>query len=157
MPTHVFHPTNTPPTLWDRLLVHPLDNAVATISVLAGLTAGLSLLVPGFAPSKALGVMPWGIIMGLGVFLLAGGIMAILGLHWLGDTVSDGWALERFGWLLSFAGFIVYTISIYTTSPTSMYGWGLPLVLGLGCALRVWAVVRIERSTRRMLLEVRAT
>lgn len=155
MPTHVFRPTNDPPTLWDRLLVHPLDNTVAAISVLTGLTAGLSVLVPGFQPSAALEVMPWGIIAALSVFLVGGGIMAVIGLHWMGDTVSDGWALERFGWLVSFAGFIVYTISIYSALPGSMYGWGLPLVLGLGCALRVWAVIRIERSTRRMISEVR--
>lgn len=155
MPTHVFHPTNNPPTLWDRMLVHPLDNAVGAISVLFGLTAGMSLVVSGFSPSASVDDMPWGVIFALSVFLLAGGIMALVGLHWTGDTVSDGWALERFGWLLSSAGFIVYTIAVYSSFPNSMYSWGVPLMLSLGCALRVWSVVRIERGTRQMIREVR--
>ena len=155
MPTHVYHPTNTPPTLWDRLLVHPLDNAVAFLAVMFGLTSGVSILLPGFIPSASMDQMIWPVVVAVAVFLMAGGVLGLTGLHWSGDTVSDGWALERLGWLLSAAGFLVYAISVGFSYANSLYAWGVPLGLSLGCALRVWSVVKIERGTRQLIKEVR--
>lgn len=155
MPTHVYHPTNTPPTLWDRLLVHPLDNAVALMAVMFGLTSGSSVLMPGFVPSSTMDEMAWPVVALVSSVLLLGGVIGLLGLHWQGDTVSDGWALERLGWLLSSAGFLVYSIGVGASYLGSLYSWGVPLGLALGCALRVWSVVKIERGTRQLIKEVR--
>lgn len=155
MPTHVFHPENNPPTPWDRLLVHPMENAVAALSILFGLTSAFALIVPGFVPSNAMADMSWPIVACVAIFLAGGGLMGVIGLHWQGDTVSDGWGLERFGWLLSFAGFLVYALTVAVAFPNSLFSWGTPLGLGLGCALRVWSVVRIERGTRKLIKEIR--
>lgn len=155
MPTHVYHPTNNPPTLWDRILVHPLDNTVALLAVMFGLTSGVSLMHPGFIPSASMEEMAWPVVSLVAVFLLGGGVVGLVGLHWQGDTVSDGWALERLGWLLSFAGLLVYAISVGASYPNSLYAWGVPLGLSLGCALRVWSVVKIEQSTRQLIKDVR--
>lgn len=155
MPTHVYHPTNTPPTAWDRILVHPLDNIVALISVLFGATAVGALLAPGFIPSSSMEQMPVALVAVVALFLVAGGGLELSGLHWWGDVVSHGWALERFGWLLSFGGFVTYSVSVSWHYQHSLYAWGVPLMLGVGCLLRFWSVVKIERSTRRMIAEVR--
>lgn len=155
MPTHVYHPTNNPPTLWDRLLVHPLDNTVALLAVMFGLTSGASLFAPDFIPSATMHELAWPVVALVSAFLLGGGVVGLIGLHWCGDTVSDGWALERLGWLLSFAGLLVYAISVGASYPSSLYAWGVPLGLALGCALRVWSVVKIERGTRQLIKEVR--
>lgn len=155
MPTHVYHPLNSPPTWWDRVLVHPLDNTVAAISILFGLTCTAALIYPGFIPSTAMDGMPWGLVCIVAAFLALGGVLELIGLHWTGDVVSHGWALERFGWLLSLGGFATYAVSVFYYYPNSLYSWGVPASLGLGCLLRFWSVVQIERSTRRLIAEVR--
>lgn len=138
-------------------MVHPLDNSVALLSILFGLTAAFALIAPGFIPSASMDLMPSVIVAVVSVFLAAGGLLEFLGLHWAGDVVSHGWALERFGWLLSLGGFVTYAVSVSWHYPHSLYSWGVPLVLGLGCLLRFWSVVKIERSTRRLIEEVRKT
>lgn len=155
MPSHVYHPLNDPPTWWDRVLVHPLDNAVALLSFLFGITAGSALLFPQYVPSTSMDNMPSAVVAAVALFLAAGGVLEILGLHWWGDVVSDGWAFERFGWLLSVGGFTTYAVAVAISYPNSTYAWGVPLVLSLGCLLRFWSVVKIERSTRRLIAEVR--
>lgn len=157
MPTHVYHPTRVPPSLWDRILVHPLDNTASVISVLFGMTAVGALLFPGFIPSASMDQMPDLLVVTVSVFLVVGGLLELFGLHWWGDVVSQGWALERTGWLLSFGGFVTYAVSVSWHYPHSLYAWGVPLMLGMGCLLRFWSVVKIERSTRRMIAEVRKT
>lgn len=154
MPTHVYKPVHSPPSWWDRLLVHPMDTTVAVVSILFGVLVTLSLSVPSFTPSNSLASMPLFIGILLAVFFTSGGVLVLTGLNWWGDVVSFGWALERFGWLLSVGGFVTYAISVSWHFPGSVFAWGVPLALGLGGLLRFWSIVKIEQSTRSTIAEV---
>lgn len=155
MPTHVYHPTRSPASWWDRLLVHPIDSAVALLAVMFGALAALSMVTGGFTPSKSLDSMPTIVVWLFALFLVTGGVLALLGLNWPGEDVSTGWALERFGWLLSFGGFTVYTISVCWHYPGSIFSWLVPGVIAIGCLLRFRSLVLIERSVRRAVAEVK--
>ncbi|MCC3266673.1 hypothetical protein [Arthrobacter gengyunqii] len=154
MPTHIYQPTRNPPSWWDRLLVHSMDSTVAGVFLIFGALAAISLLAPDFIPSKSMDQMPLLVVILVSVFLAAGGVLSIIGLNWPGD-VSTGWALERFGLLLSAGGFIAYAISVSWHYPESVFAWVVPLLLGLGGLLRCLSVLMIERHTRRTIAEVK--
>ena len=155
MPTHVYKPVHSPPSWWDRLLVHPLDTTVAVVSILFGALVTLSLSLPSFTPSNSLASMPLWIAAPMAVFFTSGGVLALVGLNWWGDVVSFGWALERFGWLLAAGGLLTYAISVSWHFPESVFSWGVPLALGLGGLLRFGSLVMIERATRTTIAEVK--
>ena len=155
MPTHVYQPTRNPPSWIDRLLVHPMDTAVAVLSLFFGVLAAVSMFTPAFIPSKSMDQMPLLVVILVSSFLAAGGVLSIIGLNWSGDDVSTGWALERFGLLLSGGGFVAYAISVSWHYPESVFSWIVPLVLGLGGFLRFTSVILIERHTRRKIAEVK--
>lgn len=154
MPTHVFQPSRNPPTWWDRLLVHPLDTTVAFISVVFGTIVILSALIPVFVPSKSIDKFPFWVAVAVAVFLVAGGLLAVIGLNWPGDEVDHGWALERFGWMLSSGGLITYALTVAYSYIGSVFSWGIPLMLGIGCVIRVISVQKIEETTRKDIAEV---
>lgn len=155
MPTHVYKPLRYPPTWWDRLMVHPLDTMAAVIALLFAIFLGASALAPGFKPSPSLEELPFYIGIVLALWFAAAGTLVLIGLNWQGEEVSRGWALERFGWLLSAGSFLGYSLSVGFYRPESLFSWGVPLALAVGSVLRFWSVVLIERSTRRTLEEVR--
>lgn len=155
MPTHVYQPLRNPPNWRDRLLVHPLDTTVAVVAVFFGVLVALSLFVDEFIPSQSMDKMPWPVVVLVGAFLGAGGLLALVGLNWWGDTVSRRWALERFGWLLATGGFTTYAISVSWHYPGSLFSWCVPLALAAGCLLRFVSIVRIEKSVRQTLAEVK--
>lgn len=155
MPTHVYQPSRNPPTWRDRLLVHPTDTTVALIAILFGVLVVLPLFFPDFTPSKSMDKMPWQIVVLVSGFLGTGGVLSMLGLNWWGDDVSKGWAIERFGWVLSGGGFATYAISVSWHYPESMFAWGVPLALGIGSIFRAWSIALIERATRRKVAEVK--
>lgn len=154
MPTHVYHPIRTPTTWVDRLLVHPIDSAVAVLALLFGALATVSLFAPTFAPSRSMDDMPTAVVWLFALFLIGGGLLVLTGLNWVGDDVSTGWAQERFGWLLCFGGFTVYTISVLWHFPGSVFSWLVPGVIALGALLRFYSLVLIERSVRKAVAEV---
>lgn len=154
MPTHVYKPVHDPPTLWDRMLVHPLEAIVSLLSLGFGAIVLSGLIIPGFSPSPSLQEMPFVIVLFEGIFLTLGGGLAFIGLQWFGDDVSTGWALERFGWLLAGGGFLTYAISVSWHFPSSVLAWVVPGTLGLGAILRCWVLVLIERHTRLTIAEV---
>lgn len=155
MPTHVYQPVRNPPSWWDRMLVHPMDTTVALVSLIFGILAAVSLFTSAFTPSKSMDQMPLLVVMLVSSFLAAGGVLSIVGLNWHGDDVSTGWALERFGLLLSGGGFVAYAISVSWHYPESIFSWIVPLMLGLGGLLRFVSVLMIERHTRRTIAEVK--
>lgn len=155
MPTHVYQPLSNPPNWRDRLLVHPMDTTVAFLAVFFGALVALSLFLPEFAPSESMDKMPWPITVLVGGFLGSGGLMGLLGLNWWGDEVSHGWAIERFGWLLSTGGFATYSLTVSWHYPESIFSWGIPLILAVACILRFWSIVFIEKATRQNVAEVR--
>lgn len=154
MPTHVYQPRHSPPKWWDRLLVHPLDSTVAVLALLYGVTALVSVCLPGFTPSNSMGNLHEALAGAVGVFWTAGGAMAVFGIFWYGENVSTGWGLERFGWALASAGLLVYGGATWHYYPESIYSWLTPTFLGLGGLVRLLSVYLIERNTRRVLVEV---
>lgn len=147
MPNHVYQPKHSPPTWVDRVLVHPMETTVIAASFSFGTLVSLSILVPGFVPSASMDKMPLMVVILVGLSLIIGGVLSIVGLHWQGQ-LAKGWAIERFGWLLSFGGFGAFAATVFLFYPASMFSWGIPLVLGLGCLLRIWSVSRIESTFR---------
>lgn len=155
MPTHVYHPLRNPPTWWDRLLVHPVDASVAALVYFMGLLAAVSVFLPEFVPSLSLEEIPLPLRVVMAIFLIAGGLFILVGLNWIGDEVSWGWAIERFGWLLAAGGLLTYGMSVLSSYPGSAFSWGLPLFLAGGSLLRFISIIKIERNTRQVIAEVK--
>lgn len=156
MPTHVYIPPRTPPRWYDRVMVHPFDNAVGMLCFLFGLLMVAALSSGGaYNPSSSMMRLPAHIGFITSSCLMVGGVMALTGLHWIGETVSRGWHIERTGWLAITAGLAGYAIAVawhFTASTTS---WLIPAILALAAFLRFLSLIFIERNTRRTLVEVR--
>lgn len=155
MPTHVYHPSRTPASWYDRILVHPFDNGVATLTAIFGLVMLVALSRQGFNPSTSMMRLPVPGATAVALGCAAGGPLALIGLHWTGETVSKGWALERFGWLLVTGGLGGYAIAVAWNFPGSLYSWLVPAILAACALLRFISLVLIERNTRRTLSAVR--
>lgn len=136
-------------------MVHPLDTTVAVVCLVFAVLLLASATFDGFVPSKSLEEMPEYICVSLALAFFGGGVLVLVGLNWMGEAVSHGWALERFGWLLAAGGFAGYSISVSWHNPASVFSWGIPTALALGALLRFWSIILIERSTRRTIAEVR--
>lgn len=136
-------------------MVHPLDTTVALVALVFSLLLALSVVFDDFKPSSSLEDMPTYICAAMALAFAAGGTLVLVGLNWMGEEVSRGWALERFGWLLAAGGFIGYAIAVSWHHPSSVFSWGIPTALALGSLLRFWSIILIERSTRRTIAEVR--
>lgn len=151
MPSHVYKPRHDPPTWWDRLLVHPMDTGVALLAIQFAALITLSLMVPGFVPSRSMEELEMWIVFLVAASLGTGGLLAVVGLNWRGDEVSHGWALERFGWILASAGFAAYSVTVLTHFPGSLFSWAVPAALSLMSGLRLWSVNQIERNMRAVI------
>lgn len=157
MPAHVYKPLKDPPALWERILVHPLETTVLVAALVVGALVVASLAPGSFTPSQALKELPLVVVITVSTLLLVGAWLGTVGLFWVGDTVSTGWELERWGWILLCGGFQTYAGSVIILYPHSVFSWGLPAALGLGCFLRFVSVLLLERNTRRMIAQVRST
>lgn len=155
MPTHVYQPTRAPATWYDRILVHPLENSVAVLSFSFGILILLGLIRYGFNPSSSMMRMPVPVATAVALSLALGGLLSLLGLHWIGETVSNGWAIERAGWLAVTGGLAGYGIAVGWNFPTSLGSWMVPAILAVGTLLRFVSLILIERNTRRTLHVVR--
>lgn len=149
MPTHVYHPSRNPPRFIDRLLVHPFDNIIATLSILYGVLLLLAGFWGGEGPSPSFDQVPDWLAILVGAFATSGGVLALTGLHWSGNDVSRGWAFEKFGWILALAAFTSYVIAVLYVFPGSVLAWATPACLALGMGLRLVSLVLIERNERR--------
>lgn len=155
MPTHVYIPRHTRLTWYDRVLVHPMDNAVAVLAAVFGFTMLVALARQGFNPSASMLRLPHLVAAVVAVCCAAGGVLSLLGLHWRGETVSRGWAIERAGWLCITGGLAAYGISVGWNFPGSLYSWLVPALLALGAFLRFISLILLERNTRQTLTQVR--
>lgn len=156
MPTHVYLPTRNPPTWYDRLLVHPFDNAVGFLCFAFGALIAAAFLSGGaYVPSSSIEKLPMHIGFVVSSCLATGGVLSLLGLHWTGETVSRGWHIERFGWLFVTAGLAGYGIAVAWHFPGSTASWLIPGVLATAAFLRFLSLIFIERNTRRTLTAVR--
>lgn len=156
MPTHVYIPSRTPPRWFDRIMVHPFDNAVGFLCFAFGALMVAALASGGwYNPSSSMMRLPAHIGFVVSSCLSTGGVLSLVGLHWTGETVSRGWHIERFGWLFVTAGLAGYAIAVAWHFPGSTTSWLVPGVLALAAFLRFLSLIFIERNTRRTLTAVR--
>lgn len=155
MPTHVYQPTRNPPRWWDRVMVHPFDNAVGLLCLLFGALMAYALTTGGgYNPSSSMMRLPPLIGFVVSACLTVGGVLSLVGLHWTGDTVSRGWHLERGGWLFVTAGLAGMGGAIAWFFPASTNSWLLPSILALAAFVRWLSLIFLERNTRRTLAVV---
>ncbi|CAN7465809.1 hypothetical protein LJR013_003186 [Pseudarthrobacter oxydans] len=156
MPTHVYIPSRNPPRWYDRLLVHPFDNAIGVLCILFGALMVAALASGGgYNPSSSMMRLPVYIGFIVSSCIALGGILSLVGLHWIGETVSRGWHIERFGWLFVTAGLAGYAIAVAWHFPSSTTSWMIPGVLAAAAMLRFVSLILIERNTRTTLAAVR--
>lgn len=151
MPTHVYTPKDPEHvTKLDRLYVHPAEMAGAVGAALFGGAVLVSLYYPHFVPSPSLERMPWAITLVVGIFQVAGGVLAFRGLNWADDTnVAKGWDLEKLGWWLTIVGYTSYALTVSWYFRESLFAWGVFLFLAAAAALRVRVLHLIKREARR--------
>lgn len=156
MPTKVFHPTTDPPRLWDRLRVHPMTNPVALGTALCGALLVMASVIPSYTPSQGLATAPLWLELLTGIMLLAGGLLAVVGLHWPGEGVDTGWAIERSGWALMAGGWLSTAIAMMASGvPGNSLVVVLILSIAAGSVGRFFAVLGIEARARRQVAELR--
>lgn len=156
MPTHVYMPTRNPARWYDRLLVHPFDNAIGVLCFLFGALMVAALASGGaYNPSSSMMRLPAHIGFVVSSCLSLGGVLSLVGLHWIGETVSRGWHIERFGWLFVTAGLAGYGIAVAFHFPGATSSWMVPLGLAAASLLRFLSLIFIERNTRTTLAAVR--
>lgn len=154
MPTHVYKPIRNPPHWWERVLIHPFENVFGAGSAFFALIVTAALLCESFIPSVSMDKMPLAVAILAATLSGAGGLLALVGLHWTGDSVSKGWILERSGWLAVIGGLATFAISVAWHYPGSVFSWGFPAVGAAGALLRFFSILMIERDTRRTLMVV---
>ena len=156
MPTHVYHPTRNPATWYDRILVHPFDNAIGLLCFLFGALMVAALASNGgYSPSSSMMRLPVYIGFLTSSCLAIGGWLSLLGLHWTGEAVSRGWHIERAGWLFVTGGLAGYGVSVAVHFPESTIAWLVPGVLAAAAFIRFLSLLFIERNTRITLAAVR--
>lgn len=156
MPTRVFHPINEPPHLWDRLRVHPMTNPIALGTALCGALLVMASVIPGYLPSQGLAAAPLWLELLTGIMLVAGGLLAIVGLHWPGEDIGAGWAAERSGWALMAGGWFSAAIAMMASGvPGNSLAVALIFSIAIGATGRFFAVLGIESQARRQVAEMR--
>lgn len=157
MPTSSYSTLNEPPRFIDRILTHPYENTLLILFLAFGVsifgqTAGDQIVVSPAVHQ----LLPDVLATFMAVLSLVGVALAFVGLHWRGDTISKGWAYERLGLSFVAAAGVAYAISVGYIFPASLMSWGFPLVVAFASALRIGALVAMERRTRRTTLRARA-
>lgn len=149
MPQHVYLPTRNPLRWFDRLLVHPMDHAAATIAAIYGFVLSILRPILGVSPSESFSKLPEWIVYGSGIFLLAGGILVIAGHHWPDEVVTRGWAIEQGGWILTAGGFVALALAFtYLGAFTGIVVGG---ALGVGASLRWLSLVLMRRGAQTLV------
>lgn len=149
MPAHALLPEHDPPTLWERIRLHTSDIWLYLLAVVIG-----AIIMPlpflGHGPgSTAVAEMDLWVSVGLAAGTVAGGTMALVGLLWIGHTESHGWTLEQSGcWLLTVMWF-GYAVAVAESSPDSLTGIVLVVILGFATFTRAVVVGYIEKRGRK--------
>ena len=155
MPNRVYQPVRQPPTFIDRVLVHPWGNTIALFSAIIGLAVILTAFWDTRFPSVSLAYFPDWLAFIIGACATIGGFYALLGLHWVGENVSMGWAFEQLGWSFVLAAFLSYSSMVAWLFPLSFISWLTPIALSAGAGVRIISLAFIKRSTRRDVADIK--
>lgn len=150
-----FHPRNDPPTVWDRTQASPFV-VVALWSVVVGVKLGLMPLFPSFTPSPALGTLPAWTAIALAGGLVAGGLMATVGLWNSWENRTKAWGLERSGWIILAAAWTAYAFVVVQKFPGSTISWGSALAYCVIALIRVAAIKAMKAEAQRVKKQVAA-
>lgn len=147
-----YHPIYTPPRWWERILIHPVENALAVLAIIFGVVMAASIPIEHFQPSASIADMPWPIVAICAGFVGLGGVTSVIGLHWHdSQAINRAWGVERTGWILSAGGFFVYAIAVAISYPNSVFSWLVPAGLGIASSLRAISLLVIWLVARRKL------
>lgn len=147
MPTHLYKTRRVPPNFIDIILAHALEVAVASFSFLGGLLVvanGRDLDV--FAATTPLRFLPHYLVYGLGIFLIAGGTAALIGLLVRRDNIRVELNIEQTGWVILAVGWGAYAwAAIYYADGAAM-SYLFAGAASLGSVLRAAALFVTEKE-----------
>lgn len=146
MPDYPYRVLHDPPHRSDRVTVRPWEHDIAGFNVLLGTL----LLVEATPWVRLLGVyaLPTVIYAAAGALLAGGGLAALAGLQWPRRSISVGWAVERFGWLSTAAGWVAIGAVLLNVDPLMVPGIILAAFLAAGAALRWRLLGHVEDEAR---------
>lgn len=153
-----YTPLREPPDWRDRLLAHPMENAVACLAILFSVLVGISLFFDEFVPSESIDHFPIWLAAIFVLMIGAGGLLVLFGLNRRSkerENLVKRWATEKLGWSFTAAGLSFYGLSVLAVFPASLLAWSVPLILAAGAILRWRALSHIERDTRQLVAEVK--
>ena len=151
MPLHAYSTDSEPPSVWDHVLAHPFELALAVFGALCGLLSIFAAITPEATVSPSLDELPE-VLGGLvGVLLIAGGAAIVRGLLDDSDDLMTGWRIERSGLILTGFAWAAYGVTIVSSRPAAVLSWGSALCVVLMVTLRFIATVKRERHIRRAL------
>lgn len=151
MMTRTYVPENKPAKLHERFLMHPMENGVAAVCVFSGLQIMLMVFLSYTSMPSALNGLPPILLVIISTVLLAGGVCALLGLHWRKlQDIGRGWALERAGWSFVAAGFAAYIVAVVLYFPAALIQVPVHLLFIAMAGVRIVALYLIEKKVRRV-------
>ena len=145
----MYAPQHDPPLAVERFLATPGLALLAFWTILVAFQVALDPFSPRVLFSQALGELEPRTAILLGVFMLAGGVGALVGMLNAWDNRTRAWALERAAWVLVIAGWLSYSIIVARAFPGSTISWGSPLFYCLMAGARIVALALTERKARR--------
>lgn len=145
----MYAPQHDPPLAVERFLATPGLALLALWTAFVAFQVALDPLSPRVLFSQELGELEPRTAILLGVFMLTGGVGALVGMLNSWDNRTRAWALERAAWVLVIAGWLSYSIIVARTFPGSTISWGSPLFYCLMAGARIVALVLTERKARR--------
>lgn len=151
MPTHGYTADGHPPTVLDHLLAHCFELLICAFAMLGGTLSIFAAVSSRTTVSPSLDKLQPLLAGIVGVVLLAGGVLVWRGLFDDSDDLMTGWRYERFGLILSAAGWGSYGVTIWWNRPLAILSWGLCAFIVLASLLRIWATVRSEKRTRKAI------
>lgn len=145
----MYAPQHDPPLAVERFLATPGMALLAFWTILVAFQVALDPFSPRVLFSLALGELEPRTAILLGVFMLTGGVGALVGMLNAWDNRTRAWALERAAWVLVIAGWLSYSIIVARAFPGSTISWGSPLFYCLMAGARFVALVYTEKDARR--------
>lgn len=147
MHSHLYTPTGVPPRIFDIFLAHALEIAVAAFSLFGGLMVTLNAKdLDAFASTTPLRFLPFHLVLGIGVFLVFGGVTALAGVLIRRNNIRVELNLEQTGWVTLAVAWATYAwASTYYTDGAAL-SYLFASAVSIGAALRSVALFMTERQ-----------